>query len=159
MTVDWIRGTIFIALAALTITLAYLIQRHERVQSLKTVWIWPAVYTLLALRSILTHRALDEETARWMIVAAVAGAVFGVARGIAFGVRSGEKPGTLILRPTLISGIIFLIALIYNEYQHVFRWGDPSLERIAKSLIVLTAVNSIAVNATRLIKWNVSGRP
>jgi hypothetical protein len=158
MTVDWIRGTIFIALAALTIALAYLIQRHERVQSLKTVWIWPAVYTLLALRTILTHRALDEQTVRWMIVAGIAGLILGVARGLAFGVRTGEKPGTVILRPTLVSGIIFLIALMYNEYQHVFRWGDPSLERIAKSLIVLTAASSIAVNATRLVKWNIAGR-
>jgi lipoprotein signal peptidase len=158
MTVDWIRGTIFIALAALTIALAYLIQRHERVQSLKTVWIWPAVYTLLALRTISTHRALDEQTVRWMIVAGIAGLILGVARGLAFGVRTGEKPGTVILRPTLVSGIIFLIALMYNEYQHVFRWGDPSLERIAKSLIVLTAASSIAVNATRLVKWNIAGR-
>jgi hypothetical protein len=47
---------------------------------------------------------------------------------------------------------------MYNEYQHVFRWGDPSLERMATSLIVLTAVSSIAVNVTRLMKWKLSGR-
>ena len=158
MAVDWIRSTIFVALAALTIVLAYLVQRHERVQSLRTVWVWPAVYSLLALRAVLTHRGLDATSIRWMIVAGVIGLMFGVSRGLAFGVRSGEKPGTVILRPTLISGSIFLIALVYNEYQHVFRWGDPSLERIARSLIVLTAVNSIAVNATRLVKWNASGR-
>ena len=158
MAVDWIRSTIFVALAALTIVLAYLVQRHERVQSLRTVWVWPAVYSLLALRAVLTHRGLDEASIRWMIVAGVIGLIFGVSRGLAFGVRSGEKPGTVILRPTLISGSIFLIALVYNEYQHVFRWGDSSLERIARSLIILTAVNSIAVNATRLIKWNASGR-
>jgi hypothetical protein len=116
------------------------------------------VYSLLALRALLMHRAMDEQTIDWIIVAGMAGLILGVARGLAFGVRSGEKPGTVILRPTLISGSIFLIALMYNEYQHVFRWGDPSLERIARSLIVLTAVSSIAVNVTRLLKWRLSGR-
>ncbi|HEY3674352.1 MAG TPA: hypothetical protein VGK84_00010 [Candidatus Tumulicola sp.] len=158
MAVDWIRTTVFVALAALTIVLAYLIQRRERVQSLGTVWVWPAVYSLLALRALLTNRALDEQTIDWIIVAGIAGLILGVARGLAFGVRSGEKPGTLILRPTLVSGSVFLIALMYNEYQHVFRWGDPSLERVARSLIVLTAVNSIAVNVTRVLKWKLSGR-
>jgi hypothetical protein len=158
MSVDWIRSTVFVALAALTIVLAFLIQRRERVQSLRTAWVWPAVYSLLALRALLMHRAMDEQTIDWIIVAGMAGLILGVARGLAFGVRSGEKPGTVILRPTLISGSIFLIALMYNEYQHVFRWGDPSLERIARSLIVLTAVSSIAVNVTRLLKWRLSGR-
>ncbi|HEY1429800.1 MAG TPA: hypothetical protein VGF18_09520 [Candidatus Tumulicola sp.] len=158
MSIDVIRGTLFVALAALTIVLAYLFQRHERVQPLRSIWVWPAVYTLLALRAILTHRPLDESSILWMVVAGCIGLAFGVGRGLAFGVRGGEKAGTLILRPTLISGSIFLIALIYNEYQHVFKWGDPSLERIARSLIVLTAANSIAVNATRFLKWKWTSR-
>jgi hypothetical protein len=158
MAADWIRSTIFVALAALTVVLAYLVQRHERVQSLRTIWVWPAVYVLLAARAILTHGRLDAESIRWMAIAFVIGVVLGVARGLAFDVRSGEKPGTMILRPTLLSGSIFLIALFYNEYQHVFRWGDPSLERIARSLLVLTAGNSIAVNLTRLASWKLSGR-
>jgi len=149
MAIDWVRSTIFIALAALTIVLAYLVQRKERVQALRTIWIWPVAYTLLAARAILTHGSLDERSIQWMIVAGVVGLALGIARGFAFDVRRGEKPGTLILRPTLLSGGIFLIALIYNEYQHVFRWGDPSLERIA---------NSIAVNLTRLVKAKRSGR-
>jgi hypothetical protein len=158
VTVDWIRSTIFLALAALTIVLAYLIQRHERVQPLRTMWVWPSVYVLLALRAILTHRPLDDRSIVWMAAAGCIGLAFGIGRGLAFGVRTGDKPGTLILRPTLISGAIFLIALIYNEYQHVFHWGDPSLERIARSLIVLTAANSIAVNGTRFLKWKFSSR-
>jgi hypothetical protein len=157
MAIDWVRSTIFIALAALTIVLAYLVQRKERVQALRTMWIWPVAYTLLAARAILTHGSLDERSIQWMIVAGVVGLALGTARGFAFDVRRGEKPGTLILRPTLLSGGIFLIALIYNEYQHVFRWGDPSLERIARSLLVLTAANSIAVNLTRLVKSKSSG--
>jgi hypothetical protein len=158
MAVDWVRSTIFIALAALTIVLAYLVQRKERVQALRTMWVWPVAYTLLAARAILTHGSLDARSIQWIIVAGVVGLALGIARGFAFDVRTGEKPGTLILRPTLLSGGIFLVALIYNEYQHVFRWGDPSLERIARSLLVLTAANSIAVNLARLANWKRSGR-
>jgi hypothetical protein len=158
MAVDWVRSTIFIALAALTIVLAYLVQRKERVQPLRTIWVWPVAYTLLATRAIVTHGSLDARSIQWLIVAGVVGLALGVARGFAFKVRTGDKPGTLILRPTILSGSIFLIALIYNEYQHVFRWGDPSLERIARSLLVLTAANSIAVNLARLANWKRSGR-
>lgn len=147
------KSAVFVAIALLTIGVAYLYQRHERVQALERIWLWPAIYCAIAAYAVWQRWPVDSRLAMWMSIGFVLGLILGAARGLAFEVRSGEKPGTLILRPTLLSGTIFIIALLFNEYEHVFHHGDPNLGRISASLMLLTAGSSIAANAARVIRW------
>lgn len=147
------KSVIFLLIAGLTIFLAYLYQRHERAQAINKIWVWPAIFALLAARSLANNWPIDATLQKWLIVGFIVGLLLGTARGFAFKVRAGEKPGTLILRPTLLSGSIFMIALLYNEFQHVFRWGDPNLGRIACAMLVLTVGNSIAANISRVVNY------
>jgi hypothetical protein len=152
------KSAIFVCIAALTIFLAYLYQRHERVQKINKIWLWPLIFALLAARSIASNWPIDEILWRWMVIGFAVGLLLGAARGFAFHVRTGDKSGTIVLQPTLLSGSIFMIALLYNEYVHVFRWGDPNLQRTACALLVLTVGNSIAANLTRVINWKIRTR-
>ncbi|HTX59149.1 MAG TPA: hypothetical protein VMH02_05675, partial [Verrucomicrobiae bacterium] len=138
------KSLLFLAIALVTMVLAYLYQRHERPQALNRIWLWPLIFALLAARSIAANWPIDAQLWQWMAIGFVVGLILGTARGFAFGVRSGEKPGTILLRPNLLSGAIFMIALLYNEFWHVFRWGDPRLPRFACAMLVLTVGNSIA---------------
>ena len=148
-----LKGVTFVLLAVVTIVLAYLYQRRERVQSVSKIWIWPLIFTILAAHAILGRWPIDREFALLLIGAFVAGIPIGIARGFAFGVRSGEKPGTMVLAPTLLSGTIYVVAIIYNEFEHVLHWDQPILARISCMLLVLTVGNSIAVNVTRVLRW------
>jgi hypothetical protein len=76
----------------------------------------------------------------------------GIARGATFQVRATGRAGTFKMMATPVSAAIFLIVLLLNEFEHVFRHGDPSLGRATCSLLVLSAGSSIAVNAARAIR-------
>ncbi len=147
------KSLIFLGAALVTIALTYLYQRHERVQSIRKIWIWPLIFTVIAARAVFSRWPFDDHFTLLLVASFAAGIPLGAARAFAFEVRSGEKPGTMILRPTLLSGAIFVSALLYSEFQHVFRWGNPALGRIACMLVVLSAGTSIAVNVTRLLRW------
>jgi hypothetical protein len=131
-----LRGGTFVGLALLTIVLAYLYQRHERVQSVERIWVWPLVYSVVAVCAIARWMPLDSRVGMWLAIALAIGLVLGTARGF---------------RPTLLSGAIFITALLFNESEHVFPWGDPNLPAITLSLMVLTAGSSIGANVSRVI--------
>jgi hypothetical protein len=147
------RSLIFVALATLTFVLAYLYQRKERVQRVRGVWIWPALFTILAAQAVIRELPKDPALIPWLAVAFLAGIPIGVLRGFAFGVRPGEKPGEIRLRPNVFSGAIYLLVFFYNEFVHVFRFGDPNLARFACAFMVMTAADSISVNLTRLFRY------
>jgi hypothetical protein len=147
------RALIFVALAVLTIVLAYLYQRSERMQRVRSVWLWPTIFSLLALHAVVQQLPQDPEVWPWVIVAFVLGIPIGIARAFAFRMRAGEEPGTFHVMATPLSGALYLAVLIFNEFEHVFRWGDANLARIACGFLVLTAGNSIAVNVTRVIRY------
>lgn len=148
-----LQSIIFIALALATITLAHLYQRHERAQAARKIWIWPLIFIAIAAHALILRWPIDARFA-WLLAGAfVLGIPIGIARGFAFGVRSGETPGTMLLRPTLLSGAIYVAALLFNELEHVLHWGQPALARISCMLLVLTVSDSIAVNVTRLLRW------
>jgi hypothetical protein len=154
-----LRSLVFVAFVSLTLVCVYLYQRNERTQRLATVWIWPAFYTLLALRSVLMQLPGDPMLDRWLVVAFPAGLLIGAARGLAFKVRAGARPGTMRLMATPLSAAIYLVVLFYNEYIQVFRHGDPQLGRLSCALLVVTAGSSIGVNAVRAIRYKAIARP
>lgn len=147
------RSVIFVAFATLTLILAYLYQRNERTQRVKGIWIWPALFALLAAQAVVRELPKDPSLAWWLPIAFLIGIPIGVGRGLVFGVRPGEKPGEMKLRPNLISGAIYVLVFYYNEFVHVFKWGDPNLGRFSCAFLVMTVGNSIAVNVTRLIRY------
>ena len=148
-----LRSAVFVAFVALTSVLAYLYQRNERTQQLSAAWMWPAFYTLLALRSVLIQVPGDPSLAPWLGIAFPAGLAIGTARGLAFRVRAAEEAGTMRLMATPVSAAIYLAVLFYNEFIQVFRHGDPQLGRLSCALLVVTAGCSIAVNAVRVIRY------
>lgn len=147
------RALIFLALATLTIVLAYLYQRHERMQSVRGVWMWPAIFTILALRSVFQELPHDPQLGLWLVIAFVLGIPVGIARAFAFKMRRGVEPDTFHIMATPLSAVLYLAVLIFNEFEHVFRYGDPTLARISCAFLVLTAGNSITVNVTRVIRY------
>jgi hypothetical protein len=147
------RGVIFVALAVLTLVLAYLYQRRQRVQRLSTVWIWPAVFALLALGATIRQLPGDPALAPWLAFAFVLGIGLGAARAATLKMRAADEPGAFTVAPTPISGAIFLFVLIFNEFQHVFRHGEAVLGRISCALLILSAGSSIAVNAGRVFRY------
>jgi hypothetical protein len=146
------RASIFAALAAITVVLAYLYQRRERTQNLKMAWIWPALFTVLALRAIVQQLPKDPLLPHWLAFAFPIGLLVGVLRGWTLQVHAGEAGGTLRVAATPISAAIFLAVLIFNEFEHVFRFGDATLGRVTCSLLVLSAGSSVAVNAVRTLR-------
>jgi hypothetical protein len=148
-----LKSVLFLVLALVTIVLAYLYQRHERVQSVSKAWIWPLIFAILAARTILVRWPIDQQFALLLVAAFFAGIPIGIARGFAFRVRSGDKPGTMVLAPTVLSGTIYLAAILYTEFEHILHWNQPTLVRISCMLVVLTVGNSIAVNVTRVLRW------
>jgi len=147
------RSLVFLALAILTIVLAYLYQRRERVQRVRGAWIWPAVFCILALHAVARELPGDPGLLPWLAVAFPLGAAIGVVRGLAFGLETGQRLGEMRLRPTLFSGAIYVGVLCFNEFVHVWFHGQPNFPRFASAFLVLTAGNSIAVNATRLLRY------
>jgi drug/metabolite transporter (DMT)-like permease len=147
------RAILFIALAALTVVSAYLYQRRERMQRVRGVWLWPAIFTVLALHAVLQQLPQDPQVWPWVIIAFLLGIPIGIARAFAFKMRAGTQPGTFHIMATPLSGMLYLAVLIFNEFEHVFRWGDANLARIACGFLVLTAGNSIAVNVTRVVRY------
>lgn len=147
------RSLIFVALATLTFVLAYLYQRNERVQRVRGVWIWPALFAILAAQAVFRQLPKDPRLLGWLAIAFAIGVPIGIIRGLFFGVRKGEAPGEIRLRPNIVSGAIYLLVFFYNEFMHVFRYGDPSLARFSCAFLVMTVGNSIAVNLTRLIRY------
>jgi pimeloyl-ACP methyl ester carboxylesterase len=147
------RSLIFVALATVTLVLAYLYQRNERVQRARGVWIWPALFTILATQAVFRQLPKDPQLLGWLGIAFLIGVPIGIIRGLFFGIREGEAPGEIRLRPNVVSGAIYLIVFFYNEFMHVFRYGDPSLARFSCAFLVMTAGNSLAVNLTRLIRY------
>jgi hypothetical protein len=137
----------------LTSVCAYLYQRNERKQRVATVWIWPAFYTLLALRSVLIQLADDATLGPWLAIAFPVGLAIGAARGLTIRVRAGQEPQTMRLMATPLSAAIYLAVLFYNEFIQVFRHGDPNLGRLSCALLVVTAGSSIAVNAVRVFRY------
>jgi hypothetical protein len=152
------RGVIFVALAALTLVLAYLYQRRERAQRLGSVWLWPAIFTLLALRATIRQLPGDPRLAPWLAVAFALGLALGAARAATSKVRAAAEPGTFSVAATPVGGAIFLFVLIFNEFQHVFRHGEAVLGRISCTLLVLSAGSSIAVNAGRALLYRAARR-
>lgn len=148
-----LRSTVFVAIVALTSLCAYYYQRHERKQRLSAVWIWPALYTLLALRSVIVQLDGDPSLAAWLAIAFPAGLAIGVGRGLAFKVRASEEPRTMRLMATPLSATIYLAVLFYNEFIQVFHHGDPQLGRLSCALLVVTAGSSISVNAVRAMRY------
>jgi hypothetical protein len=147
------RSLIFVALATVTFVLAYLYQRNERRQKVGAIWIWPAIFSILAAQAVFRELPKDPSLWPWLVGAFAIGIPIGIARGLVFGVTPGDAPGELRLRPNIYSGAIYLIVFFYNEFVHVFKYGDPNLDRFACAFMVLTAGNSIAVNLTRLIRY------
>jgi hypothetical protein len=147
------RMLIYFALVVVTFVLAYLYQRNERVQRVRGIWIWPAIFTILAALAVVRELPKDPSLLPWLAVAFVIGIPIGILRGIVFGVAPGEKSGEIRLRPNLLSGAIYLIVFFYNEWVHVFNYGDPNLARFSCAFIVMTVGNSIAVNVTRLVRY------
>jgi hypothetical protein len=148
-----VRMLIYFALVAVTFVLAYLYQRNERAQRVRSIWIWPAIFTILAAISVLRELPKDPSLLPWLAVAFVVGIPIGILRGVAFGVAPGEKAGEIRLRPNLVSGTIYLLVFFCNEWVHVFNYGDPNLARFSCAFIVMTVGNSIAVNVTRLVRY------
>jgi len=148
-----LRSLVFVAFAALTAVCAYLYQRNERKQRLAAAWMWPAFYTLLALRSVLIQLPNDASLAPWLAIAFPVGLAIGAARGLAFKVGVADEPRTLRLTATPLSAAIYLAVLFYNEFIQVFRHGDPQLGRLSCALLVVTAGSSIAVNAVRVLRY------
>jgi hypothetical protein len=147
------RSLIFVALATLTLVLAYLYQRRERVQRVRGVWIWPALFILLAAQATFRELPKDPQLLPWLGIAFLIGIPIGIVRGFVFDVREGDKPGEIRLRPTLFSGAIYVLVFYFNEFVHVFKFGDPNLGRFSCAFMVMTAGNSIAVNLTRLLRY------
>ena len=148
-----LRSLVFVAFVVLTSVCAYFYQRNEREQRLSAVWVWPAFYTLLALRSVLFQLPGDSSLAPWLAFAFPLGLAIGIARGMAFKVSAAEEAGTMRLMATPLSAAIYLVVLFYNEFIQVFRHGDPQLGRISCALLVVTAGSSIGVNAVRAIRY------
>jgi peptidoglycan/LPS O-acetylase OafA/YrhL len=153
---DVVRASIFLALALLTIVLAYLYQRNARLQPIKKIWVWPAIYFVLAVHAVWRVWAQLPDFWIWVAASFAVGIVIGVLRTLAFRVERTDVPGTMRLRPTLLSGAIYCAVLIFNEYEQVFHWGDANLVRISCSLLVLTFANSLAVNIGRALKWRMT---
>ncbi len=147
------RSLIFVALATLTFVLAYLYQRNERVQRARGVWIWPALFTILAAQAVFRQLPKDPQLLPWLGIAFLIGIPIGILRGFVFGVRAGESPGEIRLRPTIVSGAIYLLIFFFNEFIHVFRYGDANLARFSCAFLVMTLGNSIAVNLTRFFRY------
>lgn len=148
-----VRSAIFAALAALTGLVAYLYQRNERTQRVSRAWIWPAFYTVLALHAALVQLPQDQALRPWLAAAFSAGVAIGVARGFALRVTIEVPRRTMHVMATPLSAALYIAVLFYNEFLHVFRYGDPRMARISCALLVLTAGNSIAVNAVRVLRY------
>jgi hypothetical protein len=148
-----LRSLVFVAFVALTSVCAYLYQRHERKQRLSSAWIWPAFYSLLALRSVIVQLPQDASLGPWLAIAFPVGLAIGAARGLAFKIRAADEPRTMRLMATPVSAAIYLAVLFYNEFIQVFRHGYPQLGRLSCALLVMTAGSSIAVNAVRVIRY------
>jgi hypothetical protein len=142
-----------------TFVLAYLYQRNERVQRVRSIWIWPTLFLLLAAQAVFRELPKDPQLLPWLGIAFLIGTPIGIVRGFVFGVREGDKPGEMKLRPNLISGAIYLLVFYYNEFVHVFKFGDPNLGRFACAFMVMTVGNSIAVNVTRLFRYRAMTAP
>jgi hypothetical protein len=147
------RTLTFLALVVVTFVLAYLYQRNERVQRVRGIWIWPAIFLILAARAVVIQLPKDPSLLPWLGVAFLIGLPIGIVRGLVFGVRSGEKPGEIVLRPNLASGAIYLAVFFFNEFVHVYGFGDPNLGRFSCAFLVMTVGNSVAVNLTRLVRY------
>ncbi len=147
------RMLIYFALIVVTFVLAYLYQRNERTQRVRGLWIWPAIFTILAAISVVRELPRDPGIVAWLAIGFAVGVPIGIIRGVAFGVAPGEKPGEIRLRPNIVSGAIYLLVFFFNEWVHVFRYGDPNLGRFSCAFLVMTVGNSIAVNITRLIRY------
>lgn len=147
------RAVIFIALVAVTFVLCYLYQRRERTQRTGAVWMYPAIFTLLAARAVFYQLPRDPGLLPWLGVAFLLGIPIGIARGMAFGVKPGDAPGEIRLRPNVLSFTIFFLVFAFNEFEHVFRFGDPNVARFSCAFLVLTVGNSLAVNLTRLFRY------
>jgi hypothetical protein len=147
------RMLIYFALIVVTFVLAYLYQRNERVQRVRAIWIWPAIFTILAAIAVMRELPKDPSLLPWLAIAFVVGIPIGILRGVVFGVAPGDKPDEIRLRPNLVSGAIYLLVFFYNEWVHVFHYGDPNLGRFSCAFIVMTVGNSIAVNLARLVRF------
>ena len=148
-----VRSLIFVALAAVTATLAYLYQRSERQQRVASLWIWPTFFTLLAVRSVLAQLPLDAVLGSWLAMAFSLGLAVGVARGLTLKVTAASESNTLRIMATPASAAIYLTLLFFNEFLHAFRYGEPQMSRISCALLVLTAGSSIAVNTVRVLRY------
>jgi hypothetical protein len=154
------RTLIYFALIIVTFVIAYLYQRNERTQRVRGIWIWPAIFTILAAVSVVREFPKDPAIVPWLVAGFLIGIPIGVLRGVVFGVAAGVKPGEIRLRPNVVSGSIYLLVFFFNEWVHVFRHGDPNLGRFSCAFLVMTAGNSIAVNVTRLIRYRgMLGKP
>jgi hypothetical protein len=147
------RMLVYFALVAVTFVLAYLYQRNERTQRVRGIWIWPAIFTILAALAVVRELPKDPAIVPWLVIAFAIGIPIGILRGTVFGVAAGEKPGEIRLRPNLVSGAIYLLIFFFNEWVHVFHHGDPNLGRFSCAFLVMTVGNSIAVNVTRLVRY------
>jgi hypothetical protein len=147
------RLLIYFALIVVTFVLAYLYQRSERKQRVRGIWIWPAIFTILAAISVVRELPKDPAIVPWLFIAFAIGIPIGILRGMVFGVAPGEKPDEIRLRPNILSGTIYLLVFFYNEWVHVFHYGDPNLGRFSCAFLVMTVGNSIAVNVTRLVRY------
>lgn len=148
-----LRSIVFIAFVALTSVCAYLYQRSEHKQRLSVMWVWPAFYTLLALRSVLIQLPGEPSLGPWLAFAFPIGLLIGATRGLVSKVSAAGEPGVMRLKATPLSQAIYLALLFYNEFIHVFRHGDPQLARLSCALLVVTAGGSIGVNAVRGIRY------
>jgi hypothetical protein len=148
-----VRMLIYFALVVVTFALAFLYQRNERVQRVRGIWIWPTIFTILAAIAVVRELPKDPSLLPWLAVAFVIGIPIGILRGVVFGVAAGDEPGEIRLRPNVLSGAIYLLVFFYNEWVHVFNYGDPNLARFSCAFVVMTVGNSIAVNVTRLVRY------
>ena len=117
------------ALVALTGYLAYRIQRNEREQRLKTIWLWPALFVILAVHGVMNNWN-DPGLWPWLYGAIPLGIVIGTLRGLNFKITPGEKPGTFRLMATPVTAALYLGAIFFNEYHQVFRTGDANVARL-----------------------------
>lgn len=157
MTYSIERALLFVALATITLVVAYLYQRNERKQRVTGVWMWPAIFALLAAQALIRNRDVPH-LFEWCLAGFPIGVALGILRGVVFGLRPGEKPGEMLLRPNLVSGAVFLIVFYINEFVHVFHQHNDNLKIFATAFMVLTVGNSLAVNVTRLVRYRAMTR-
>ena len=60
------RMLIYFALVVVTFVLAYLYQRNERKQRVRGIWIWPAIFTILAAIAVVRELPKDPSIVPWL---------------------------------------------------------------------------------------------